>query len=51
MSKTKNINHLCRESVEKDYILRDFKIKTQHLDNSFNLCLEKEGRTIILIVC
>ena len=26
-------------------------LKTQHLDNSFNLCLEKEGRTIILIVC
>ena len=26
-------------------------LKTQHLDNNFNLCLEKEGRTIILIVC
>ena len=26
-------------------------LKTQHLNNSFNNCLEKEGRTIILIVC
>ena len=26
-------------------------LKTQHLDNSFNLCLEKKGGTIILIVC
>ena len=26
-------------------------LKTQHLDNSFNLCLEKEARTIILSVC
>ena len=25
-------------------------LKTQHLDNSFILCLEKEGRTIIWIV-
>ena len=24
---------------------------TQHLDKSFNLCLEKEGRQSILIVC
>ena len=30
-------------------ILTDFK--KQHLDNSFNLCLEQEGGTIILIVC
>ena len=30
------------------FILTD--IKTQDLDNSFNLCLEKEGRTTILIV-
>ena len=26
-------------------------LKTQHLDNSFNLCLKKEGRIISLIVC
>ena len=25
--------------------------KTQHLENSFNFRLEKEGRTIVLIVC
>ena len=26
-------------------------LKTQHLDNSYNVCLEQEGRTIILVVC